>query len=144
LAVVQNWKIAINKDIKESRYFIPVFSSVSVAKRGYVQKEFRYALGVYEDEDKFGQLDNRSRKYVEALEKSMLKNFDIWTQIYPHTSDSSDEIVNVKNKQRLEEVARVMCEDFNKIIDFMKRKPIETDLSDHYRYIKQICQEMIS
>jgi hypothetical protein len=34
----QNWKIAINKAIKNSRYFIPIFSSLSVAKRGYVQK----------------------------------------------------------------------------------------------------------
>jgi hypothetical protein len=45
----QNWKTAINKAIKESRYFIPIFSSVSVAKRGYVQKEFNYALDVFDE-----------------------------------------------------------------------------------------------
>jgi hypothetical protein len=45
----QNWKIAINKAIKKSRYFIPIFSSISVAKRGYVQKEFRYALDVFNE-----------------------------------------------------------------------------------------------
>ena len=45
----QNWKIAINKAIKKSRYFIPIFSSISVAKRGYVQKEFRYALDVLDE-----------------------------------------------------------------------------------------------
>jgi hypothetical protein len=72
----------------------------------------------------------------------MLKNFDICTQIYPHTSDSPDELVNVKPKQKLEEVARLMCKDLNNIIEFMKRKPIETDLSDHYRYIKEICQRL--
>jgi TIR domain len=45
----QNWKIAINKAIKNSRYFIPVFSSISVEKRGYVQKEFKYALEVLDE-----------------------------------------------------------------------------------------------
>ncbi len=34
----QNWKIAIRKAIKSSRYFIPLFSSKSVEKIGYVQK----------------------------------------------------------------------------------------------------------
>jgi hypothetical protein len=45
----QNWKIAINKAIKKSRYFIPIFSSSSVEKRGYVQKEFKYALDVFDE-----------------------------------------------------------------------------------------------
>jgi DNA-binding beta-propeller fold protein YncE len=45
----QNWKIAINNAIKKSRYVIPIFSSVSVAKRGYVQKEFKYALDVLDE-----------------------------------------------------------------------------------------------
>ena len=45
----QNWKMAINKAINKSRYFIPIFSSVSVAKRGYVQKEFKYALDVIDE-----------------------------------------------------------------------------------------------
>lgn len=45
----QNWKIAISKAIKKSRYFIPIFSSISVAKRGYVQKEFKYALDVFDE-----------------------------------------------------------------------------------------------
>jgi tetratricopeptide (TPR) repeat protein len=45
----QNWKIAINKAIEKSRYFIPIFSSVSVAKRGHVQKEFKYALDVFDE-----------------------------------------------------------------------------------------------
>jgi hypothetical protein len=45
----QNWKIAIKNAIKKSRYFIPIFSSNSVAKRGYVQKEFKYALEVLDE-----------------------------------------------------------------------------------------------
>jgi hypothetical protein len=45
----QNWKNAINNGIKNSRYFIPIFSSNSVEKRGYVQKEFKYALDVFDE-----------------------------------------------------------------------------------------------
>jgi TIR domain-containing protein len=50
----KNWKISIRKAIKESRYFIPLFSSVSVIKRGYVQKEFKYAIEVL---DEFPELE---------------------------------------------------------------------------------------
>jgi hypothetical protein len=37
----QNWDIEIRKAIKNSRYFIALFSSTSVQKRGYVHKEFK-------------------------------------------------------------------------------------------------------
>ena len=40
----ENWKVAISKAIKNSRYFIPIFSSNSVGKVGYVQAEFKYAI----------------------------------------------------------------------------------------------------
>ena len=43
-----NWKIAIRKAIKNCRYFIPLFSSNSVEKIGYVQKEFKYAIDNYD------------------------------------------------------------------------------------------------
>jgi hypothetical protein len=45
----QNWKISIDNAIKKSRYFIPLFSSISVGKRGYVQREFKYALEVFDE-----------------------------------------------------------------------------------------------
>ena len=44
-----NWKISIKNAIKKSRYFIPLFSSISVEKIGYVQKEFKYALDVFDE-----------------------------------------------------------------------------------------------
>jgi hypothetical protein len=46
----ENWKIAIRKAIRSNRYFIPLFSSNSVEKIGYIQKEFKYAIDNY---DKF-------------------------------------------------------------------------------------------
>lgn len=45
----QNWENEIRKAIKKSRYFIPLFSSTSVEKRGYIQKEFKYALDVLDE-----------------------------------------------------------------------------------------------
>ena len=50
----QNWKISIRKGIKNSRYFIPLFSSKSVRKIGYIQKEFKYAIDNY---DQFPELE---------------------------------------------------------------------------------------
>src|SRR4051794_13183942 len=44
----QNWKIAIRKGIKSSRYFIPLFSTKSIDKIGYVQKELKYAIDTYD------------------------------------------------------------------------------------------------
>ena len=41
IRVGENWKIAIRKAIKNNRYFIPLFSSNSVEKIGYIQKEFK-------------------------------------------------------------------------------------------------------
>ena len=40
----ENWDLALSKAIKNNRYFIPLFSSKSVDKIGYVNKELRYAL----------------------------------------------------------------------------------------------------
>jgi hypothetical protein len=45
----QNWKISIKKAIENSRYFIPIFSSNSVEKRGFVQREFKYALDIIDE-----------------------------------------------------------------------------------------------
>lgn len=45
----QNWNFEIRKAIKNSRYFIALFSSTSVQKRGYIQKEFKFALDVLDE-----------------------------------------------------------------------------------------------
>jgi TIR domain len=40
------WKFAIYQAIKNSRFFIPLFSSKSVEKIGYIQNELKYAIEV--------------------------------------------------------------------------------------------------
>jgi TIR domain-containing protein len=45
----QNWRASINNAIKKSRYFVPLLSSNSVGKRGFVQKEFKHSLDVLDE-----------------------------------------------------------------------------------------------
>lgn len=45
----QRWDQEIPKAIKASDFILVFFSKVSVSKRGYVQKEFRLALDVYDE-----------------------------------------------------------------------------------------------
>ena len=44
LRVGANWDFEIKKALKKSTYVIILLSSISVKKRGYIQKEFKYAL----------------------------------------------------------------------------------------------------
>jgi hypothetical protein len=45
----QTWNLEIRKAVKNSKYFIALFSSTSVQKRGYIQKEFKLALDVLDE-----------------------------------------------------------------------------------------------
>ncbi len=44
ILVGQNWKREISKAIRENDFFLALFSSNSVSRKGYVQKEVRFAL----------------------------------------------------------------------------------------------------
>jgi hypothetical protein len=46
---VQNWRNAIKDGINRNRFFIPLLSSVSTIKKGYLQKELRNALDVVDE-----------------------------------------------------------------------------------------------
>lgn len=45
----QNWEMTIKQALKESRYIITLLSSHSVSKKGFVQKEIRYALDIAQE-----------------------------------------------------------------------------------------------
>lgn len=49
----EEWEISIKKAIKNSDFFLAFLSKKSVSKRGFLQKEIRYALNILE-----GMLDN--------------------------------------------------------------------------------------
>lgn len=46
LVAGQDWKLKIRKAIEKSQYFVALMSEQSVIKRGFVQKELRFALDV--------------------------------------------------------------------------------------------------
>ena len=45
----QNWRVEIPRAIKSAAIFLACLSKQSIAKRSYVQREFRYALSTYAD-----------------------------------------------------------------------------------------------
>lgn len=45
----QLWRLEIQKALKDANYVILLLSEISVQKRGYVQREFKYALEYYEE-----------------------------------------------------------------------------------------------
>ncbi len=49
LMIGQQWDIEIKRALKESDFIILLLSSISVSKRGYVQREFRLALDYCEE-----------------------------------------------------------------------------------------------
>ncbi len=44
LLIGSNWDVEIKRNLRESDFIVLLLSSTSVRKRGYVQKEFKYAL----------------------------------------------------------------------------------------------------
>jgi CHAD domain-containing protein len=63
----QTWNLEIRKAIKNSRYFLALFSSMSVQKRGYIQRGFRFALEVLDEFQKV--------KYLQFLQYWMIVKY---------------------------------------------------------------------
>ncbi|HEX2224562.1 MAG TPA: toll/interleukin-1 receptor domain-containing protein [Thermoanaerobaculia bacterium] len=45
----EDWRLAVSRGIRNSRFFMPLISERSVSKYGYVQKEIREALEVWDE-----------------------------------------------------------------------------------------------
>lgn len=87
--------------------------------------------------DDMRQLDPQSQQLVEAFEKSMRRQFDLWTQIYPERDASSDPLVNAKTNAQLKDIAEKMCGDLDRILSFLEG--MGKRLFDHYGNIRFIC-----
>jgi len=46
----QNWEMEIKKAIKKSAYFLALVSTKSIDKKGFTQKELKYALDILDEE----------------------------------------------------------------------------------------------
>ncbi len=49
ILIGQKWKYEIRKAIKESSHFLALLSSNSISKRGYVQKELKMGLDIFDE-----------------------------------------------------------------------------------------------
>jgi len=49
LVAGENWAVTITEAIKESSFFLPLLSSKTITKRGFVQKELRIALDILDE-----------------------------------------------------------------------------------------------
>lgn len=114
----QRWEVEIPKAIWESSYFIPVFSSISVKKRGYVQKEFQLALDVLKQIPESQiyvipvRLDDCEPPYEE------FKKFQ-WVDLFPSRTQGMEKIIHVitggrhtlRKKESLDSTANAQLDD---------------------------------
>ena len=90
--------------------------------------------------DDLTKLSENDRALIQALEKSMQRQYELWLAVYPSRNASPDALVNAHVEQQLKEIARNMCSDLGKIfqyIDFLGKH-----LEDHYSNFRFICWEI--
>lgn len=108
----QPWQLAIKSAINECSYFLAVLSSRSVAKRGYVQKEVRYALEIADElpEDKIYiipvRLDNCEpsfeglrRLHRADLFPSYERGLKELLRVFKYQSEEKPQLIEVVHKQ---------------------------------------------
>jgi hypothetical protein len=87
------------------------------------------------------KLDSHSKQLIQAFEKSMYYNFELWTRIYPERNKSSDPIVNIQIENKLKEIGKQMCKEWNNIYKFLNQ--LRYKLDDHYGQMEFLCNEVI-
>ncbi len=86
------------------------------------------------------KLDVNSHKLIEALEKSMQRQYDLWTKVYPTRDVSPDPVVNAQVDQRLEDILGKMCADLGRLFAYLDS--IGKYLNDHYSHARYLCSEV--
>jgi TIR domain-containing protein len=96
----QKWEKEVRKAIKNSQFFLPLFSSTSITKRGYVQREFKLAIGVAKEipEDRIFiiplRLDNCQIPIKELLDIQ-------YQDMYPNWDKSVERLIKIIKIQHL-------------------------------------------
>lgn len=88
----EKWRIAINKAIRESDFFVALLSGESVTKRGMVQAEIQQALNVLEEipEDRIYLIPVR----LTECEPSHTRLSELhWVDLFPQWRDGVEEIL---------------------------------------------------
>jgi hypothetical protein len=93
----QKWKHVIKTTIQESKYVIILLSNNSVSKKGYIQKEVKYALDIleeYPDSETFiipVRLDNCKPSHYQLIELH-------WTDLFPSYEEGKNRIIHFIKK----------------------------------------------
>ncbi|NOT06489.1 MAG: toll/interleukin-1 receptor domain-containing protein [Anaerolineales bacterium] len=95
----QNWKTAIPVAIKESSYFLLLFSSHSVSKVGYVQKEQKFALEIL-DEFPTNEIFIIPARLDDCQPTDERLKDIHWVDLYPTFEDGIDRILRVLGKSK--------------------------------------------
>jgi hypothetical protein len=76
----QNWKITIEKTIRQSQYYLLLLSSHSITKRGFIQKEMKSAYEMLEQcsEDDIYMIPVRLNECTPSLKISHIHYIDIF------------------------------------------------------------------
>jgi hypothetical protein len=89
--------------------------------------------------DKLAILSPEDRQLITSYEAAMKSYFDTWTMVYPKLAIESNPITKAQLNQQLKGIAKEMCDNLNKLMDFMMEKGI--DLRAHYQHISDICSQ---
>jgi len=70
----------------------------------------------------------------------MEKKFRNWVVVYPQRDTSPDPLRNAQVEAQLNDLAKGMCSDLEKIFKYLDR--IGKHLEDHYHHIRTVCEDM--
>jgi cold shock CspA family protein len=138
----QPWEMAIRKAIYECSYFLAILSNHSVRKKGFVQKEIRYALDIAEEypEDKIFIIPVRidecepsfegfRRLHRADLFPSYKKGLKELLWVFNYESEEKQALFKVESEQRYGAVKKLTDKGFG----FISSPPIESDLFFHHQ-----------
>src|SRR5262249_39588377 len=129
----------------------------AVIRRTAIEPSTDYSVRAYKEKDRIvlkrlssGQtvmtmtakdlenLDDDSKKYISAKERSMTSLFQEWSVIYP-TRNDGDQAFKDNKATRLSNLAKEMCRDLDGILAHLGTLGFE--LQDHYAAVRSICRE---
>ena len=93
----QKWKKEISQAIKDSSYFLALLSSNSISKKGYVQKELKLALDVY-DEFPHSEIFIIPVRIDSCIPNDERLNVLHWSDLFPSYNEGLQRILKVLKK----------------------------------------------
>ncbi|MCP4345350.1 MAG: TIR domain-containing protein [Desulfobacterales bacterium] len=145
----QNWELEIKKAIKDSSYFLALFSSNSVSKRGYIHKELKIAfdlLAEFPASETFiipARLDNCKPSDKE------LRNIH-WADLFPSYEEGLKDILRIfgfkkSDKKKIIEDTIAKITDFDRSA-YLPRKVlhIKDDIPENILLRSKLSQDIVN